>query len=48
MRQDQRAIVSLRTFGTDGLDAVGALRILREDGQVVTLRSLESVVPLEA
>ncbi len=33
---------------TDGLDAVGALRILREDGQVVNLRSAESVVSLEA
>ena len=33
---------------TDGLDPVGALRILREDGRVVSLRLAESVVPLEA
>ena len=33
---------------TDGLDAVGALRILCEDGRVVSLHSAESVVPLEA
>ena len=33
---------------TDGLDPVGALRILREDGRVESLRRAESVVPLEA
>lgn len=33
---------------TDGLDPVGALRILREDGRVVSLRLAESVIPLEA
>ncbi len=33
---------------TDGLDPVGGLRVLRQDGRVVSLRSAESVVPLEA
>ena len=33
---------------TKGLDPVGGLRILRQDGRIVSLRLADSVVPLEA
>ncbi len=32
---------------TRGLDPVGALRVLRDDGEILSVRTAESVVPLE-